>query len=137
MARTNGKELAKTNGTALEQVVPRTQVDRDMAHQMLGAAKYANFLRQQTASDLMRFLIAVRDQMLYLDYDCKTFDAFLDSGHSPVASSTFYRKLELFQREDPQLYDLLEEWKVPARLRLLLEDGDVRIDKKGNVLLGG
>lgn len=129
--------MAKTNGTALQKAeLPRKDAEfqRDLSHQMLGAAKYANFLHQQTGSDLLRFLIAVRDEKRYLDYDCNNFDEFLNSGHSPISQKTFYRQLDLFKAEGER-YDLMEEWRVPARVRRLLIDGDFSLDGN-NVVIG-
>jgi hypothetical protein len=113
------------NGTQIQKT--RSAVDRDLSHQMLGAAKYATVLHKQTASDLIRFLITVRDEKRYLDYDCQSFDEFLDSGHSPIPQRTFYRQLELFKLEGER-YDLMQEWRIPAHVRKQLTDGDIQTD---------
>lgn len=113
--------------TAIQKSTIRPQEIRDLSHQMLGAAKYATVLHKQTASDLIRFLIMVRDEKRYLDYDCQNFDEFLNSGHSPISHTTFYRQLELFKKEG-DLYDILENWQIPARWRRQLTDGDFSFD---------
>lgn len=106
----------------------RSLADHEVSHQMLGAAKYAKYLHTQTGSDLMRFLISVRDEKRYLDYGFASFDNFLHSEMSTLSKSTFYRELELFQKEGEEQYDLFENWKIPARVRRQLSSGEISID---------
>ncbi|QQS31879.1 MAG: hypothetical protein IPM50_09315 [Acidobacteriota bacterium] len=113
--------------TALQKSLERSTADRDLSQQLLGASKYATALHRQTGSDLLRFLITVRDDKRYLDYDCQNFDEFLDSVHSPISRPTFYRQLELFKLEGDK-YDLMSEWRIPVYMRKLLSAGDVTVD---------
>lgn len=121
--------------TALQKSQTRTAEGRDISQQMLGAAKYATALHRQTGSDLLRFLITVRDEKRYLDYDCQNFDEFLDSVHSPISQRTFYRQLELFKKEG-EAYDLMSEWRIPVHVRRQLTDGDFTVEGT-EIVIGG
>lgn len=110
-------------------------IDPNTLYQMLGAARYANHLSSQTKSDVIRFGKVVRDNKLYLPLGFNNFDDFLDSDFSPVARTTFYRELELFENEGEQ-YDLFNEWKIPVRLRRQLTSGDIAIDGDEIVIAG-
>ncbi len=110
-------------------------IDSETFNQMVGAAKYASFIHNQTKSDIVRFLTRVRDDKLFLDHGFASIEEFLDSSMSPMSHRTFYRELELFENEGEQ-YDLFNEWKIPARVRRQLTSGDIAID--GNeVVIGG
>ena len=114
--------------TALE---PSAEVPRPnapaIAFQALGAARYASYINAQTKADIVRFLINVRDEKQYLEYEFASFDEFLESGLSPMAQRTFYRELDLFLTEGDQ-YELFNELRIPATVRRQLMSGDVTID---------
>jgi hypothetical protein len=103
------------------------QIDNATFYQMVGAARYANHLSNQTKSDVLRFAKLVRDNKLFLQCNLSSFDEFLESELSPMSRATFYRELELFEKEGEQ-YDLFNEWKIPARVRHQLAAGDYRIE---------
>ena len=113
--------------TIVEEPGARTVIDRDLSHQMLGAAKYASYIQGQAKSDIVRFLILVRDEKRYLDFGMQNFDDFLESEFSQLTRPTFYRELDLYNNEGEQ-YDLFNEWKIPARVRKQLTSGDISID---------
>lgn len=111
------------------------QIDPTLLQQMLGAARYANHLSNQTKSDVIRFLKQVRDDKLFLQLGFQRMDEFLDSDSSPLKRATFYRELEFFEKEGEQ-YDLFNEWKIPARIRRQLQSGDIAIDGDDVVIAG-
>lgn len=103
------------------------QIDPATLYQMLGAARYASRMSDQAKSDAIRFVKFVRDNKLFEQFGFPKLDEFLDSDFSPLTRSTFYRELELFEKEGEQ-YDLFNEWKIPARIRRQLTSGDISID---------
>lgn len=119
----------KSQNKELEVVESASIVDSlQVSHQMLGAAKYASYIHNQTKSDIVRFLTIVRDEKRYLDYSFDTFDEFLNSPLSPIGQRSFYNEQELFLKEGSEQYDLFNEWKIPARVRRQLTSGDISID---------
>jgi len=77
----------------------------------------------------MQFLMTVEDQKLYLATGDTTFVEFLDRS-GLRSKSTYYRQRELLLKEGPDLFDLMEEWGVPARIRQQITAGEIRIDGK-------
>lgn len=118
-------------------VVPEEppQIDPTTFYQMLGAARYASHLSNQTKSDVIRFVKTVRDNKLFEQFGFSKLDDFLDSDFSPMPQRTFYRELEMFEKEGEQ-YDLFNEWKIPARIRRQLTSGDIAIDGDEVVIAG-
>jgi hypothetical protein len=120
-----------------ERQVTHERARRDRAMQMFGAAKYAEGLRAHTATQIIEFLMMVEEEKLYLDYDHETFADFLENSPlSELSKSSYYRMRELYMKEGPQRFDLLSEWKIPARIRKLLTAGDIEIDGD-EVVIGG
>jgi len=114
----------------LERVAsPAPAMSRDDVMQMLGAARYAEWIADQSASHVMQFLMTVEDQKLYLATGDTTFVEFLDRS-GLRSKSTYYRQRELLLKEGPDLFDLMEEWGVPARIRQQITAGEIRIDGK-------
>lgn len=110
---------------------------RDISHEMLGAARYAGYLRGQASADIMRFLIMVRDEKRYLDYDgCHTFDEFLDSERSPMSRPTFYRKLDLWKKEGQLKFIFFEEIGLSPKIRGRLKPGAVVLDGEDAIVEG-
>lgn len=103
------------------------QVDANTLYQMLGAARYANHLSNQTKSDVIRFVKLVRDNKLFEQLGFTNLDDYLASDISPISQASFYREEKLFEKEGEQ-YDLFNEWKIPARIRKQLSSGDISID---------
>lgn len=110
-------------------------VGRDEVMQMLGAARYAEWLNNQTASHLMQFLMTVEKDKLYLMAGYKSFVEFLD-GSGLKSKSTYYDHRKLLLAEGPEQYDLFEDLGIPVRVRSLLTTGDYTVD--GNeIVIGG
>lgn len=125
----------KATATAIafaEETLP--SIDSETFNQMIGAAKYASYIHNQTKSDIIRFLTRVRDEKLFIDQGFAHFDDFLNSSLAPMSKSTFYRELDLYTNEGEQ-YDLFNEWKIPARIRKQLQAGDITVD--GDVITVG
>lgn len=116
--------------TKKHEIEKREQADKGLSHEILGAVRYAGYIRQQTTSDVMRAMIKIRDERRYLDYGFSSFDDFLKSRLSPMSQGSFYRRLPVFEKESPELFDMMEELRVPLQTRLLLEAGDVRTKGK-------
>ena len=108
---------------------------RDEVMQMLGAARYAEWIHSQTGSHLMQFLMTVEKDKLYLAAGYKSFVEFLD-GSGLKSKSTYYEHRKLFIAEGPEDYDLFEDLGVPARVRLLLTTGDYTVDGD-EIVIGG
>lgn len=108
---------------------------RDDVMQMLGAAKYAEWLQQQSGSHVIQFLMTVEDEKLYLEAGHETFAGFLDAS-GLKSKSAFYRARELYLKEGPDQYDLFTSWRVPMNTRRLLESGDIAIDGDEVVIAG-
>lgn len=129
--RSDEKGLLKTNDlpdkSALNVSAESDRSGRDNAYQMLGAARYAEYIHAQTKSDIIRFGIAVRDNKTYLEYGFANFDDWLESDMCPLSRATFRRELELFLAEGDQ-YELFNVLRIPAAQRRQLTSGDVTID---------
>jgi hypothetical protein len=109
-------------------------VGRDEVMQMIGAARYADWLATQSASHTMQFLIQAQDDKLHLAAGCKTFEELLEKFR--FKKPAYYRERKLLLAEGSEQYDLFHELGIPRRLREQLDKGDVVI--KGNeVMIGG
>lgn len=114
----------------LEKVAPEpAAMNRDDVMQMLGAARYAEWIADQSASHVMQFLMTVEQQKLYLATGDASFVEFLERSGLKKKSS-YYNHRSLLLNEGPELFDLMEEWKVPARIRQQITAGDIRLDGK-------
>jgi len=127
--------MPRKAAAALAVADEQPQIDPATLYQMLGAARYASRLSNQTKTDAVRFVILVRDNKFFEPLGFTKLDDFLDSQFSPLTRTTFYRELELFEKEGEQ-YDLFNEWKIPARVRRQLTSGDIAIDGDEVVIAG-
>lgn len=107
--------------------------------QMLGAAKYADRLRAQAASQVILFLMSVEENKYYLDYGYKNFVDFLSNGElSEYSKTQYYKRRELIMSEGVEKYDLFEEWKLPLTVRQKLLSSGTSIEIEGDeVVIGG
>src|SRR4051794_9746997 len=79
-----------------EHLASHDQQRRDQAMQMFGAAKYADRLRAQVASQVILFLMSVEENKYYLEFGCKTFVEFLSNGDlSDYSKTQYYKRREL------------------------------------------
>jgi len=108
---------------------------RDDVMQMLGAARYAEWIADQSASHVMQFLMTVEDQKLYLATGDASFVDFLERSGLKKKSS-YYNHRKLLLNEGPELFDVMEQLGIPARIRRQITAGDVRLDGK-DVYIGG
>jgi hypothetical protein len=117
-------------------IIPEAAPDhsqRDRLMQMIGAAKYADRLRQQSESHLMQLLIEIEDEKLFPQ---ARFAEFLDEARIPgMSKSSYYRLRDLYAKEGADVYDHFFDWRVPYRTRKLLSSGDVRVE--GNEVVIG
>jgi hypothetical protein len=122
-----------------EHLASHDQQRRDQAMQMFGAAKYADRLRAQVASQVILFLMSVEENKYYLEFGCKTFVEFLSNGDlSDYSKTQYYKRRELVMSEGVEKYDLYEEWKLPLTLREKLLKTGLQIEVEGNeIVIGG
>ncbi|MGE3385071.1 MAG: hypothetical protein AB7L70_19265, partial [Pyrinomonadaceae bacterium] len=113
-----------------------SQARRDRVMQMYGAARYADRLSAQCASDVMIFLMTVEEEKAYLEYGFTSFADFLNKSElSKYSKTQFYKRRELFLTEGVARYDLFEEWKVPVALRQRLLASGVQIEIDGDEIV--
>lgn len=96
-------------------------------NQMLGAARYAEFLAGQSESHVLQFLMMVHEKELFLAAGFPNMDAFIEAS-GLKSRATYYRKRELLLKEGADQYDLFEEWRIPAATRRMLEAGDIKVN---------
>jgi hypothetical protein len=118
----------------LEKTTSEPKFGPDEVFQMLGAARYAEFIANQSASHVMQFLMEAQERKLHLLVDCRDFEELLEKfGFKKPA---FYRERKLLLAQNPEQYDLFRELGLPRQLREQIRDGDVVV--KGNeVIIGG
>jgi len=101
------------------------------AYQLLGAIKGAGLISRSVSAEAIKSLQAMRDEKLYLFFNCQTFDDFLDHHpQSPMSYYQFHQREELLAKEGDLTFQLLNTLRVPAAKRKLLTAGEVNV--KGN-----
>ena len=98
------------------------------AIQLLGAIKAAGMISRSVSAEAIKSLQAMRDEKVYLFFNCASFDEFLDKHpESPMSYYQFRQREELLAKEGDLTFQLLNTLRVPAAKRKLLKAGEVNV----------
>lgn len=121
--------LRKLKPVELEEPTEPAMSEGQMAAvQLLGAIKASALISRSVAAETIKSLQAMRDEKLYLLFDCTSFDEFLDKHpESPMSYYQFHQREELLAKEGDLTFQLLNTLRVPASKRRLLQAGEVNV----------
>ena len=110
-----------------------------MAHairsaEIVGAAKVLDHLAATLNSQAMRHWEGFQQSEGYLAYECKTFVEFLEKFRPMgLTKDKYYQRKSLLESEGDEVFDLLNQYGVPASARKQLTSGSIEIS--GNELV--